>query len=83
MASRLFTIAVLLGSAVAFHVNGPQAVVAKWPVKAHPMAFFGPFKAKPVELDEEDELSAAEERRLKLEIGTNWPPRTSTVKGEG
>jgi len=29
------------------------------------------------------ELSADEERRLKLEIGTNWRPRTSTVKGEG
>ena len=23
------------------------------------------------------------ERRQKLEVGTNWPPRTSTVAGEG
>jgi len=34
------------------------------------------FKA-PAELTEE------EERRVKLEIGTNWRPRTSTIKGEG
>ena len=27
--------------------------------------------------------SAEEERRQKLEVGTNWPPRTSTVAGEG
>jgi hypothetical protein len=24
-----------------------------------------------------------QERKLKLEVGTNWRPRTSTVKGEG
>ncbi|KAL1515122.1 hypothetical protein AB1Y20_004184 [Prymnesium parvum] len=28
-------------------------------------------------------LSKEEERKLKLEIGTNWPPRTSTVPGQG
>jgi len=28
-------------------------------------------------------LTKEEERRLKLEVGTNWEPRTSTVKGEG
>ena len=27
--------------------------------------------------------SAEEERRQKLEVGANWQPRTSTVKGEG
>ena len=27
--------------------------------------------------------SAEEERRQKLEVGTNWPPRTSTIAGEG
>lgn len=28
-------------------------------------------------------LTPEEERKLKLEVGTNWRPRTSTVKGEG
>lgn len=28
-------------------------------------------------------LTAEEERKLKLEVGTNWKPRTSTKKGEG
>ena len=28
-------------------------------------------------------LTPEERRRQKLEVGTNWPPRTSTVKGEG
>ena len=30
-----------------------------------------------------DALTAEEERKLKLEIGTNWRPRTSTKAGEG
>ena len=30
-----------------------------------------------------DELTEEEERALKLEVGTNFPPRTSTVKGQG
>ena len=28
-------------------------------------------------------LTPEEERKLKLEVGTNWRPRTSTIKGEG
>merc|ERR1719310_172658 len=30
-----------------------------------------------------DALTEEEERKLKLEIGTNWRPRTSTKAGEG
>lgn len=52
---------------------------------------FGKGGGKKITVDEADAiafknpdaLTEEEERRLKLEVGTNWRPRTSTKKGEG
>mmetsp|Transcript_17118 Transcript_17118/g.28665 ORF Transcript_17118/g.28665 Transcript_17118/m.28665 type:complete len:151 (+) Transcript_17118:49-501(+) len=64
-------------------------------VKARPAPsmlfdFFNKKPAKPkynnddaIAFQDLDSLSPEEERRLKLEIGTNWRPRTSTVAGQG
>lgn len=52
---------------------------------------FNPFKREAKASSADDaiafkdpkSLSAEEERKLKLEVGTNWKPRTSTKAGEG
>jgi hypothetical protein len=45
--------------------------------------FAGPKKPKKAEVQFSGFSSAEEERRQKLEVGCNFPPRTSTVPGEG
>lgn len=42
-----------------------------------------PAKDEALAFKDPESLTPEEERKLKLEIGTNWRPRTSTVKGEG
>ena len=78
---------VLLQSCSALRA-GPIAGRARPLVMGWP---FGKGGGKKITVDEADaiafknpdSLTEEEERRLKLEVGTNWKPRTSTKKGEG
>ena len=60
--------------------------------RARPLVMqFNPFKREAKASSADDAiafkdprtLTEEEERKLKLEVGTNWKPRTSTKKGEG
>merc|ERR1712187_189255 len=53
------------------------------PKPAAPKPKAGPSFEEALAFKDKNDLTEEEERKLKLEIGTNWRPRTSTVKGEG
>jgi len=90
---------IYLAGSTAFQAPAAQRASLARPRLATPVAQFrfpwdkseaAPAKEKvPADLagalafKDKDELTNAEERKLKLEVGTNWAPRTSTVKGEG
>ena len=83
-------LASLLVSCSAFTVLPASRSASAIPARSSgPMAFFGKPKppTKPESASEIADkitgLTPSEERRQKLEVGTNWPPRTSTIYREG
>jgi len=75
---RLFVFAAMLLSCSAF-VAAPASYASMKQRHASPMAAKKDAGPPPFS----GFGSAEEERRQKLEVGTNWPPRTSTVSGKG
>ena len=67
MPMRVLALATLLASG--------EALLVGQPAMAAPRAGAAPLC--------KGRLTPEERRRQKLEVGTNWPPRTSTVKGQG
>ena len=78
---------------VALQLSAPRAPAPMAVRAPAPAAFFGFGKkeSRPTEqrstkgtfLEQFDPQYSPDERKARLETGTNWVPRTSTVKGEG
>ena len=88
-----FFLLISCSGSVALQLSAPRAPAPMAVRAPAPAAFFGFGKkeSRPTEqrstkgtfLEQFDPQYSPDERKARLETGTNWVPRTSTIKGEG